>query len=543
MSAAPEGGLGGPAARALFANVRWRFAPGIGSSGALELIEGLLLEIEKGTADLVKEGAARTVWRLKRDGKTYYVKRYKFPTLLDRLRFALFRSKADREMHSMLLARQAGLNVPSPVACGEQRKCSFLVENLLITAGIENAVDLITFIRRDFEKLAKAEAARFLIRGARLLASTIRKMHDAQLDHRDLHAGNILVSYDRKELSFFVLDLHSLRRRRLTLSRRIKVLAHFGLFFKSFIGLTVLARFFEAYFLPDRLSAEKRKALLKACSRAVQAARLSQYRKRDLRSLRANRYFAPLRVGEFRGWFRRTVPEAQVCGVVREAPQMFSAEEATSRILQEFPGGPASLKCFDRPRFGPGFSKSSARSVWFAANVMMSRHVASPAPLAFWEGGAKVYLLTRHIEGAENLEHLLARIWPRWPKVDQKQFLDDLAALWGELLRKMHERGCCFQNLFLSDILVQREGFRAAKLFIADVRAVQVFYKQIDFKLRARDIVAVAFDLPPVKGAPSVYIQNMMGTYLGWHAANPDWVKKLTENIQRQSDLAVTRTL
>lgn len=128
------------------------------------------------------------------------------------------RSRAFREMRLTAQLHEWGLPVPTPVAAWV-RRFGISYEAALLTARLQGAVPLA-------ELLDGNDAALFRRTGA-----TIRRFHEAGLDHVDLNARNLLVTPD-EHVWLIDLDRCRLRRpgrwRRANLNRLTRSLERFS---------------------------------------------------------------------------------------------------------------------------------------------------------------------------------------------------------------------------------------------------------------------------------------------------------------------------
>ncbi|WP_183383083.1 3-deoxy-D-manno-octulosonic acid kinase [Halomonas stenophila] len=109
------------------------------------------------------------------------------------------RTRAFREMRLTAELFDLGLPVPRPVAAGVTRH-GLTYEAALLTVRLPGAQALA-------ERLASGEADAALLRE---VGRTVRRFHDAGLDHVDLNARNLLVAPDD---GIWLIDLDRCRRR------------------------------------------------------------------------------------------------------------------------------------------------------------------------------------------------------------------------------------------------------------------------------------------------------------------------------------------
>jgi serine/threonine-protein kinase RIO1 len=131
------------------------------------------------------------------EGSARFEKFFHHPTLLGRLRDSL---RARREARILRHLKRAGVRVPRVLGV-ERRDGAWVVA----MERIEGARDLARYL---MEKPNPASLARL----ARDLGIQVARLHGAGIDHRDLHAGNVLIDEHGR---VWLIDFHSAYRRRL----------------------------------------------------------------------------------------------------------------------------------------------------------------------------------------------------------------------------------------------------------------------------------------------------------------------------------------
>lgn len=143
--------------------------------------------------------------------RTVYIKKYwanGFSQLWSgALRGTFFgRSKARREFRNLERLRQWGLDAPTPVAFGEERRVRWLTRSFLISEEVANPCMLDVLIREQLTQSGKAQRLfrRELIEA---LAQYVRRLHEHHFVHHDLFWRNVILS--GRELShFYLIDAH-----------------------------------------------------------------------------------------------------------------------------------------------------------------------------------------------------------------------------------------------------------------------------------------------------------------------------------------------
>lgn len=170
--------------------------------------------------DVVKENAARTVWRVPAGRPALYVKR--FPP-------ELFRDRARKEASMLRALEEAGIPCPRLVATGRNSAGRYVITEEVADAPI----------LKDLFERGGADCRRLVVALGRL----VRRLQDAGFEHGDLHVGNILARGE----TLYVMDVHRARRSaRLSASRRLEGLAFTAMSFLELRPLTDIARFLRA---------------------------------------------------------------------------------------------------------------------------------------------------------------------------------------------------------------------------------------------------------------------------------------------------------
>jgi tRNA A-37 threonylcarbamoyl transferase component Bud32 len=165
---------------------------------------------------ILKAGAATELRRVEfRDEKqthVLYFKKYWYPTF--KLRWSGFNrgtffgtSKVRREYENLAQLRAWGLDAPSPVAYGEDRRGGWLHRSFLISEGVPAPLSLDLFIRDVLPTLPPAERRRQQEELTHALGDYTHRLHEHRFVHHDYYWRNILLS--GKSLGhFFLIDSH-----------------------------------------------------------------------------------------------------------------------------------------------------------------------------------------------------------------------------------------------------------------------------------------------------------------------------------------------
>ncbi len=170
--------------------------------------EGTILKGGPGAATELR----RVEWRDEKQNHVLYIKKYWYPTA--RLRWSGFyrgtffgTSKVRREYENLARLREWGLDAPSTVAYGEERRNGWLYRSFLISEGVPAPLSLDLFIRDVLPAMSAPERRKQQRELIRNLADYTRRLHEHRFVHHDYYWRNILLS--GKSLAHFsLIDSH-----------------------------------------------------------------------------------------------------------------------------------------------------------------------------------------------------------------------------------------------------------------------------------------------------------------------------------------------
>jgi tRNA A-37 threonylcarbamoyl transferase component Bud32 len=163
---------------------------------------------------LIKASQARRVWRMKLDGRSVYVKRYRVRGLRERLKYRVAPPRAEAEWRAALALAQAGIEAAAPLAVGVAHSGGWLRDAFFVAAEapgepFTTLLDSLRSRRGGVAPLLRATAALH------------ERLREAGILHPDLHGGNMLVRMQAGEPRIALVDLHSIRLPRLS-PRRVR---------------------------------------------------------------------------------------------------------------------------------------------------------------------------------------------------------------------------------------------------------------------------------------------------------------------------------
>jgi tRNA A-37 threonylcarbamoyl transferase component Bud32 len=271
--------------------------------------------------------------------KTVYVKLYPltgFRRLAETLGVS---NKAREECEKLLSLLRQGIPTLEPIACGSDQRHAFVV-----TVGLEDVVPLDRWLIEIFPNLTTCEQQRLTFVLPDVVARIIAALHRAGAYHADLHAGNLLITYQPgEEPKIYVTDAWEIRLSRVVSwyrSRRNLVL--FGSWFLERTRAIDRRRFLRAYIryrsdlqIPPARERQAARQLEKSLWRSL----VRFYRRRERRAWSENRYFyrwfSPNSCNtsetefRWRAWAVRELPTAALEQIADEAAMLLPGRRSS----------------------------------------------------------------------------------------------------------------------------------------------------------------------------------------------------------------------
>lgn len=480
--------------------VHWQVAPDwrevlLGPAG-LRLDEWLAA----GQAQRVKHGPRRTVYRVDAADRQFFVKHYRCPSWWQAARHLLQASASRREYRRAFEAVHRHLPTATPVAVGEWRRGGLVQDSFLVTEAIGPARSLDEYVRGVLPSLAAPAQVRARRKLALKLAELCAQAHRGGVDHRDFHAGNILVRGGDASLEggdlpeLFLIDLPSVRLSRALSWRRARAgLVMLGSACSEFATRSDYWWFWRAYLRgrPELRSLDIRRTARELSVRIGQRRR-HVARGRDRRSLRDNRDFYRLRsagaaasaVADFPGDDLRRLlhdPRRPLVDHLQRPCKLAHRSVVVEGWLAR--GGEQTHVAYKRVRPKNWwkavlfwFRRSPALEAWQFGHALLLRGIATARPLAVierrqWGLRSESYLATQWIEGALNLHLYASRLADRLPDERRRRVRQTAVAL-GRLVGRMHGWHVSHRDMKACNVLVveRAEGVECSLIDADSVR-------------------------------------------------------------------------
>jgi len=404
-------------------------------------------------AEPVKRSLSRAVFRLELAGRTVYVKHHRIRSFGERLKYLVLPSRAAVEWHASRAVAERGIPAARAVALGERRVGGVFSEAVLVSEAVPDAVPFGDARRADPALLGRA-------------AQLIRRIHDAEIHHRDLHGGNLLVAGGE----IVLIDLHRLRvGGSLSRRERIRSIAQFLAAFGDSVSEAGRLAFVRTYLGPDASDADVAR-FSRGVEKAVVRCRERRYASRTKRCIKKSTGFRRERIDGRTIRRRADFPAERVTAaldghanqIAAGGDAVLKSDHRTRVSVVELPveDGPTRVcvKEFIRPgllqRIGDVVVGSPARRAWVGSNACAVRGIPTPTALAMVDAGPRSFFIAEFIEGAvEAVEHIsdFGRPRDREATATWRGFLRELA----DFVRLVHAHRLRHRDLAGKNILVR----------------------------------------------------------------------------------------
>lgn len=172
---------------------------------------------------------------------------------LIRLRLPILGAKT--EWDALNLLQTLDVSCPKPIVFGATKSVFFQYQSFIVTEEIPGALELDVFFKQ-IVVMTRAERFRWKSAVVKSVARSVKKMHDAGINHRDLYLCHFMLknglvgALPGESIDIAVIDLHRAQMRdRVPARWLIKDLA--ALYFSAFdvpIGKSHILRFMKLYF-------------------------------------------------------------------------------------------------------------------------------------------------------------------------------------------------------------------------------------------------------------------------------------------------------
>ncbi|HMP01784.1 MAG TPA: lipopolysaccharide kinase InaA family protein [Gemmatales bacterium] len=421
-----------------------------------------------GRVTVVKDAPHRKVYRVELDEGAVYIKHYPVPDLRSRVRQWLRPTKARHEWQVAQAIASQQVPTVEPLALGEADDAA----SILVTRELR-AEPLDLYLTGQESNLASQPRTRHWL--TERLARWLARLHDAGVEHADLHPGNLLVRGALGDkLEIFLIDLFAARLGPpLSWEASARNVVLFALWFWPRSSRGDRWRFGQSYLTARRNWTESPPdeqdwLRLEAVGWEFY---LEQWRRRDGRCFRAQRDVQQRRQATGSEiWAVRSVG-AETAAVWLADPDEPLSQPGTV-ILKQSPT--ATVAEVDLPLVSGGsvrviykrfqqkkswdavvdlFRMNPGQRSWLNGWRLHEARLPTPQPMLLIQTvrhglAGPAYLATRKLEGADDL----MAAWCHASPAQQRELIESTA----RLLRQLHHHGLSHRDLKAANLLVTR---------------------------------------------------------------------------------------
>lgn len=396
---------------------------------------------------------------------------YRYTSSWDRIRYRFLRHRALQEWTALRRFAELGLPTARGVAVAELRAGRTLVGGGLIVSYLEHTRPLSEVASTIFDDPGRWEEGFQLLQDVGRL---VRRVHDAGVWHRDLHAGNLLVG---RAGEVFLIDLHTCYfLRRLWCWQRLGGLAKLSHSLRNGVPSEALSRLVRAYGV-ETLGDDPRDIQL-ALEQKVERIHRVRVKSRSRRCFLPSTQFCVSRRSD--GVVHHLRRHA-----VETLEDLWTKEPSGQILKRSLHGWVARASigevpvCVKYRHYGwlesvqALFESHRLRRAYGGGHALAVRGIATPEIIALREirrcGFVReAYLVTAFIENAVPLdEHLFSAYWRSEVTPELARAKHRLAEALGRLVRLLHKGGLYPQDLSPQNVLVRPQALLSASPAIA----------------------------------------------------------------------------
>lgn len=497
-----------------------------------------------GTAEVVKHGPHRTVYRVTLPTGTVYVKhcRINGPRAWAREVIRPPKARLEFENASRLLA--LGIGAAVPLAWGSADS-AWPGESFLITRDLAPAIPFTEFVEERLPALEPDERCRVRRQLARGLGRFMALLHDSGVTHPDPHPGNLLVELPPSLVPHFsLLDVHAVTfRSPLSWAESRANLVLYNRWFQMHASASDRLRFWREYRLARQsllaVSPEQSHREAAEVERATRASNRRFWLARTARYQGTHRTIWKVRAGRVRGLAVRDLPEEFLRDLMRDPDAAF-ARPGTRILKQCVSSTVAELELSDgravilkrvnvRSALDPVknlLRSSSVRRSWLMGHGLRERQLPTPLPLAMFHRRraglfpAEGYLLTEKVPDAIGLPEAAracrdAKVLRAW------------AERLARVVRAMHARGISHRDLKAPNVMLRgaATGTASATPVLIDLVGVRASAHEVPFERAARELARLNVSFLETPHVTRTERLRFLRVYLATGERQPDWKK------------------
>jgi serine/threonine protein kinase len=493
-----------------------------------------------GSAEVVKHGSHRTVYRVALASGTVYVKHCRINGPRAWAREVMRPPKARLEFENATRLRSLGICAAVPLAWGVSDGL-WPGASYLITRDLAPAIPLTDFLESRFVTFTPDVQCHIRRQLSRGLGRFLARLHDNGIAHPDPHAGNLLVELPNSLMPHFsLLDVHAVRfGPPLSWAESRENLVLYNRWFQLRASAADRFRFWREYRC-SRQSLTVAEDAAAELERATAASNRRFWMARTERFKGTHRSIRKVRAGGVRGLAVRDLPDDFLRELLADPDAAFAKarllKQCVSSTVAELelqtPAGPRAI-ILKRVNARTAldlwknvFRSSAVRRSWLFGLGLRERWLPTPRPLAMfhrYRAGilpAEGYLLTEKVPNGIGLSeavracrdlHIL-RVW---------------AERLARVVRTMHDRGVSHRDLKAPNVMLQDAATDPANAtpVLIDLVGVKASADAVPFARRTKELARLNASFLTMPNVTRTERLRFLLAYLRTGVRELDWKK------------------
>lgn len=501
---------------------------------------------------IVKSNPFRSVFHVQSSNVDVHVKHCHPTGIRAWLRECLRPAKAVLEFRNLCRLRDRKIPTLEPIAAGAARRYG-PGSSVLITQTVSAATTLAQYLEVSFPRLPRTEQTRSRQALARAIGSFLAQLCRAGVRHRDLHPGNLLLTWHDGSPQLLLMDVHNIRIS--SPGGDVEPLVLLNRWFALRATRTDRLRCWREY--RRNLDRDARRAATdpREIELATSKSNRRLWQSCFGRSCADNRRFRRFAFGAMRGFAVRDLNLADLRAIIecptkamRDAGELLkdSRSSTVARLTVRINGEQRALilKRFRAKTRWHGlrslFRTTACMRSWQNGHSFRDALLPTPRPLAIWQVyrrglPADGYLLQELADGID-LHSYLRRLL-----VLSNSNITELIETLARFVRTLHERGWSHRDLKASNLLVSWSE-RGPRITLVDLVG-GTRSSSVSASRRQRDLARLNASFCNAPAFSRTDRLRFLRTYMNWHLCGKrDW-KRWWRQVARFTRAKVEQNL
>ena len=464
---------------------------------------------------LVKENRVRSVISMPESGinaNGIYIKYFKRGGFKEYIKHLFVPTKARTEWEVGNALRSNDIKTALPLAISEGKRGL-----LIVTETVTNSEELMEFFTANYVSFlseGKEFEKRMLLNK---LAVFIRDIHEKGFCHYDLHAGNILIKFNKEQnvtgYDLYLMDLHRVKIfKSVSTNKRIFNLAQIFNSLSSIMTMSDKFDFIRSYGDSAFGNVTDEKKLVRQIDEQSSKIRNIHYRSRRKRCLKESSVFSRRMIANMKMFFRKgydtdslheLIEKHNSALINNDSAVIMKCDSKTALTRHAFKDKTVQNVVVKQYRVGCFgcllknlFRGSAGRKAWVAGNGLRVYGLNTPLPLALLEkkrSGITTgsYLIMEEVKDSLEMDrYILKNLDNRKDIKKKKALISNIANTLGE----MHNHNIFHHDLKTCNIMVKENG-KSFDFTFLDFDKVS-FNEEITVRKRVKNLVQINLSTP-----------------------------------------------